>query len=123
MENKFLDNPIIIKDIPKNYPVNQFLLENNEKQISQICDFLQGSKKLLLLNGFRGCGKTSIINFVADSVNQDVLVLNYTCFETTILDDMLLSFFESFKMYTLMGKITQPRIKVDNFNQKINSYF
>ena len=123
MGNKFLDNPIIIKDIPKECPVSPFLLENNEKQISQICDFLQGNKNLLLVNGFRGCGKTNIVNFIADSVNPDVIVLNYTCFETTILDDMLLSFFESFKMYTMMGKITPPKTKVDNFNQKINSYF
>jgi tetratricopeptide (TPR) repeat protein len=123
METKFLDNPIVLKDIPKECPVDPFLLENNEKQISQMCDFLQGDKKLLLVNGFRGSGKTKIVNFVSDSVNPDVLVLNYTCFETTILDDMLLSFFESFKMYTMMGKITPAKTKVENFNQKINSYF
>ena len=123
METKFLDNPIVLKDIPKECPVDPFLLENNEKQISQMCEFMQGDKKLLLVNGFRGSGKTKIVNFVSDSVNPDVLVLNYTCFETTILDDMLLSFFESFKMYTMMGKITPAKTKVENFNQKINSYF
>ena len=123
MRKDFIDNQIIIKDIPKECPVNPFLLENNEKQISQMCDFLQGDNKLMLVNGFRGSGKTNIVNFVADSVNSDVVVLNYTCFETTILDDMLLSFFESFKMYTMMGKITPPKIRVENFNQKINSYF
>ena len=94
MGNKFIDNQIVLKDIPKECPVDPFLLENNEKQISQICDFLQGDKKLLLVNGFRGSGKTCIVNFVSDSVNPEVLVLNYTCFETTTLDDMLLSFFE-----------------------------
>ncbi len=123
MENIFIEKPIAIKDIPKECPVDPCLLENNEKQITQICDFLMGENKLLLLNGFRGSGKTQIVNFVTDNVAPDVLVLNYTCFETTILDDMLLSFFESFKKYTLEGKIIPPKIKVENFNQKINSYF
>ena len=45
------------------------------------------------------------------------------CLETTILDDMLLSFFESFRNYAIKGTITLPKAKVDNFTQKINSYF
>lgn len=123
MEKKFLDNPIVLKDIPKECPVDFCLLENNEKQIGQICDFLQGEKHLLLVNGFRGSGKTQIVNFVSGSINVDVLTLNYTCLETTNLDDMLLSFFETFKTYTMMGKIIPPKIKTENFTQKINSYF
>ena len=34
-----------------------------------------------------------------------------------------MSFFETFRNYTLLGKITPPKIKVENFTQKINSYF
>ncbi len=123
MTKKFIDNPIDIKEVPKQCPTNICLIENNEKQISQICDFLTEKKSLLLVNGFQGSGKTPIINFVSDSINPDVIVLHYTCFETTILDDMLLSFFESFKTYTMMGKFTPPKTKTENFNQKINSYF
>lgn len=120
---KFIEKPINIKDIPKEYPVDLCLIENNEKQIGQICDFLSGDKKLLLVNGFRGSGKSQVVNFTTGFVDSDVLVLHYTCFETTILDDMLLSFFETFRNYTLLGKIVPPKIKVENFTQKINSYF
>ncbi len=119
----FLDNPIAVKDIPKECPIDTCLLENNEKQIGQICEFLMGDKSLLLVNGFRGSGKSEIVNFTAGSVNPDVLILHYTCLETTILDDMLLSFFESFRSYIMLGKILPPKFKAENFTQKINSYF
>lgn len=120
---KFIEKTINIKDIPKEYPVDICLIENNEKQIGQICDFFNSDKNLLLLNGFRGSGKSQVINFTTGFVDSEVILLHYTCLETTILDDMLLSFFETFRNYTLLGKITSPKVKVENFTQKINSYF
>ncbi len=120
---KFIDKNINIKDLPKDIPADLCLMENNEKQIGQICDFLNSEKKLLQVNGFRGSGKSQIVNFVSGYLNSDVLLVHYTCVETTILDDMLLSFFETFRNYTLLGKISSPKIKVENFTQKINSYF
>ncbi len=121
--NKFLEKPINIKDLPQDYPVEFCLLENNEKQIEQICDFLGSDRNLLEVTGFRGSGKSEIVDFVVKNLADEVLILPYTCLETTILDDMLLSFFEAFRNYTMLGKILPPKIKVENFNQKINSYF
>lgn len=123
MNIDFLDKIVTIKDIPKESPFEPCLIENSEKQIGEICSFLQSDSKLLLVNGFKGTGKTSIVNFVSTFLSEKTLVLKYNCFETTILDDMLLSFFETFRNYTLMGKIIPPRIKTENFTQKINSYF
>ena len=85
--------------------------------------FLQSDKHLALVNGFKGSGKTLIADFIVSYLNPNVLILKYNCFETSILDDMLLSFFDTFRTYTLMGKIIPPRIKTENFTQKINSYF
>lgn len=123
MNIDFLDKIITIKDIPKESPFEPCLLENSEKQIGEICSFLQSDNKLLFVNGFKGTGKTSIVKFVSTFLSEKTLVLKYNCFETTILDDMLLSFFETFRNYTLMGKIIPPRVKTENFTQKINSYF
>ncbi len=123
MNIDFLDKIVTIKDIPKESPFEPCLIENSEKQIGEICSFLQSDNKLLLVNGFKGTGKTSIVKFVSTFLSEKTLVLKYNCFETTILDDMLLSFFETFRNYTLMGKIVPPRIKTENFTQKINSYF
>ena len=121
--SKFIEKPINIKELPKEFPIDSCLLENNEKQIGQICDFLMGDKNLLQVNGFKGCGKSEIVNFTSMFLNQDVVHLHYTCLETTILDDMLLTFFEAFRGYTMVGMISQPKIKVENFNQRINAYF
>lgn len=124
MRFDFLENKINIREIPKEFPADMCLLENNESQIEQISTFLQSDKRLLFVNGYKGSGKSQIVNFVATyALKPEVLPLRYTCFETTILDDMLLSFFESFRTFTLSGLITPPKIKVENFTQKINSYF
>ncbi|MBQ8459838.1 AAA family ATPase [bacterium] len=123
MRQDFLEKPIIIKDIPKEYPIDICLIENNEKQIGQACNFLQSDKNLLLVSGYRGSGKTQVVNFITDNLCNDVILLHYTCLETTNLDDMLLSFFDTFKRYTILGKITPPKNRVENFTQKINSYF
>ena len=123
MDNKFLNQKINTKDISSDFPYNPYLIGNNEKQIDQICDFLQNDKKLLLLNGFAGSGKGEILNYVSSHLNENVVLIRYMCLETTILDDMLLSFFETFRNYAIKGTITLPKGKVDNFTQKINSYF
>ena len=123
MRTDFLEKPINIKDIPKECPIDMLLVENNEKQIEKICEFLQSEEHLMLINGFRGTGKSAIVDFVSMFLNEDTLVLKYNFLETTILDDLLLGFFEDFRNYTVQGKIIPPRIKTENFSQKINSYF
>ena len=123
MRTDFLETPINIKDVPKECAIDPCLLENNEKQIGQICEFLQGDKNLMLVNGFKGSGKTLVVDFAVSYMSLGALLLHYTCLETTILDDMFLSFFETFRTYSLMGKIVPPKIKVENFTQKIGSYF
>ena len=123
MNTNYIEQKINIKDLTTDSPYNPYLIGNNEKQIEQICDFLQNDKKLLLLNGFAGSGKGEILDYTASHFNENVVLIKYMCLETTILDDMLLSFFESFRNYAIKGTITLPKGKVDNFTQKINSYF
>ncbi len=127
MENKFTNPEFDKKSLLKNElsGINQFLLENNQKQIEKIYDFLSDENKhLLLVNGFLGTGKTSIVHHtLMTSLNEQAVILEYECFETTILDDILLSFFEEFKKLTALEKIDIPKIKTENFTQKINAYF
>lgn len=123
MRTDYIENLISVKDIPKECPFDLVLIENSEKQIEQICEFLQSDTQLLLVNGFAGTGKSSMTQFVATALKPEVITLHYNCIETTILDDMLLAFFDTFRSYTMQGKITPPRIRVENFTQKINAYF
>ena len=123
MNNNYINKKFDIKNLTPDMPYNSYLLLNSERQIDEICDFLQNDKKILLMNGFAGSGKGEILNYITSQLNQGVIFLKYMCLETTILDDMLLSFFESFRNYAIKGVITLPKSKVDNFTQKINSYF
>lgn len=106
-----------------NSSINPFLIENNIEKIENIIQFFQQHTSLLLINGFMGTGKTQIVNHSLSFLNNDVIQLNYNCFETTILDDILLEFFDTFKKLTAQNIIQQPKIKTENFTQKINSYF
>ena len=103
--------------------INHFLLENNIKQIEQILDFFETKFPLMLVNGFMGTGKASVVNYAVSFISEETIKLEYNCFETTILDDILLAFFDEFKKLTAMGAISTPKAKSDNFTQKINSYF
>lgn len=123
MNTNYINQKINIKDLTSYIPCNHYLIENNERQIGEICDFLQNDKKLMLLNGVAGSGKGEILGYINSHLNQNVVLIKYMCLETTILDDMLLSFFETFRNYAIKGTITLPKAKVDNFTQKINTYF
>ncbi len=125
MEYNFTPEDFDKKSLLKNEKsgINQFLLENNSKQVENIFSFLENKTSLLLVNGFLGTGKLSIVEHCLTYLNEDSIVLNYHCFETSILDDILLSFFEEFKKLTALEKINTPRTKSENFTQKINAYF
>ena len=121
MELRFTDENFDIKNLTKSElsGINQFLLDNNKKQLESLLEFYNNQTPLLLVNGFLGTGKTQIVNHSLKFLAQNAVVLEYNCFETTILDDILLSFFEDFKELTAKGIISQPKTKSENFNQKI----
>ena len=103
--------------------INPILIENNITQIEKILNFLNTPSPLLLVNGFMGTGKVMVVNQALSFLKDDVILLKYNCFETTILDDILLEFFDSFKKLTAQNVIQMPKAKSENFTQKINAYF
>ena len=125
MSNHFVDDKKDFLSIIKQeeQSATSFLFENSEKQIVAIEEFFKGSEKLFYITGFLGTGKKEILDKTLSFLNSDTVILEYTCFETTILDDILLSFFDIFKNLTAIGAIEQPKIKSENFTQKINAYF
>lgn len=103
--------------------INPILIENNLGKIESILEFFNTPSPLLLVNGFMGTGKVQVVNQALSFLSEDVITLKYNCFETTILDDILLEFFDSFKKLTAQGTIPTPKVKSENFTQKINAYF
>ena len=103
--------------------INPFLIENNTDKIEQILEFFKSETPLLIVNGFMGTGKVMVVNQALSFLNEDVITLRYNCFETTILDDILLEFFDNFRKLTVQNVIKVPKTKTENFTQKINAYF
>lgn len=106
-----------------NLNINPFLLENNASQIEEIYNFYKSNVNLLYVNGFLGTGKAEIINYSTAFLAPETIVLKYNCFNSTILDDILLLFFSEFKKLSSQNIISEPKVKTENFTQKINSYF
>jgi len=102
---------------------DKFFLENNFDKLEQIVKFFDGNLPFMLVNGFIGTGKSLLISEAVKYLNDDVIVLKYTCFETTSLDDILLVFFDKFKNLTAQNIIQIPKVRTDNFTQKITAYF
>ena len=121
---EFVTNAIDIKLIQRqSLDIPSVLLENNLNKIDEILRFFTSNSSLLLVNGFMGTAKSLVVKQALKFVNNDVIILNYNCFETTILDDILLRFFDKFKELTAQGIIHSPKVKSENFTQKINDYF
>ena len=111
------------KTIQRQSDTNPFLIENNTEKIEKILTFFKEHTSLLLVNGFMGTGKAEVVNHALSFLNNDTIILRYNCFETTILDDILLEFFNCFKKLEAQNIIQIPKTKTENFTQKINAYF
>lgn len=121
---EFIKEAVDKKTIQKqDIGINPFLIENNLTQIEKIVNFFNSDTPLLLVNGFMGTGKVMVVNQALSFLSEDVVTLRYNCFETTILDDILLEFFDNFKRLTAQGVIQFPKARTENFTQKINAYF
>ena len=104
-------------------PVTKILAENNNDQFLKMHEFFMYEKFLLLVSGFLGTGKSSIIDYFIDFLKPEAIVLKYNCYETTNLEDLLLALFEKFKTLEAENIIREPKMRSENFAQKINSYF
>ena len=111
------------KTIQKQSEINPFLIENSVEKIEKILTFFKEHTSLLLVNGFMGTGKAEVVSHALTFLDNDTIFLKYNCFETTILDDILLEFFDYFKKLEAQNIIQIPKTKTENFTQKINAYF
>ena len=125
MKYQFLNFFLEKKDLLKQNSevIDPFVLENNKENLENIYDFYGSEKPILFVNGFMGTGKKQVVNYSLNFLSKEAIVLWYNCFETTILDDILLCFFNEFKKLQTQGVISGLKVKTENFTAKINAYF
>lgn len=119
--NIFLERQELLNQTTK--AINPFLHENNSTQIEKIYEFYKSNVNLLYVNGFLGTGKVEIVEYSTSFLAPETIILKYNCFNSTVLDDILLSFYSEFKKLSEQNIISEPKTKTENFTQKINSYF
>ena len=123
MEYKFLSTEVDIENInlPESEKINPFLLKNNYADIIKAVDFLATDGKLLYVHGFLGTGKRQFVNYICDFLNKDVIKLEYYCKESTVCDDILLSFIDAIEKNAI-SKAINFSTKIIALNVKLAQY-
>ena len=106
-----------ITELPISDKIHPLLLKNNDSEIKKAIEFLNSKEQFLYVHGFLGTGKRQFINYVTSFLQKDVLKLEYYCKESTVCDDILLSFIDTTektaqsKAVNLNAKITTLAVK------------
>lgn len=131
MDYNFLDSSIDIENIilPPSDKINPFLLKNNYADIIKAVDFLASDNLLLYVHGFLGTGKRQFVNYVSEFLDRDVIKLEYYCKESTVSDDILLSFIDVIekspisKAVNLNSKVSTMAVKFQQYVSSIKKPF
>lgn len=123
MDYKFLDATIEKDNIilPASDKINPYLLKNNYQGIIKAVDFIASEESFLYVHGFMGTGKRQFINYLCDFCNQDVIQLEYYCKESTVCDDILLSFIELIEDNPI-SKALSLNVKISTLASKFKQY-
>ena len=106
-----------VTELPISDKIHPLLLKNNDSEIKKAIEFLNSKEQFLYIHGFLGTGKRQFINYVTSFLQKDVLKLEYYCKESTVCDDILLSFIDTTektaqsKAVNLNAKITTLAVK------------
>ena len=120
MNYEFIDKSIQ-KDntiLPNSDKINPFLLRNNYSDILKAVDFIASKEKFLYIHGFMGTGKRQFINYICEFIDQEVIKLEYYCKESTVCDDILLTFTEIIDQLTI-SKAINYNTKITTLNVKL----
>lgn len=133
MYYKFLKNDILnflrkglitssaIKEITSN-DKNGFLIESNIESVLDFLTFFDSEDDVFILNGFSGSGKSVLIDFIREFLDEDILFFKFNCFEATTLDDVLLNLYTDFIDYHNSRKIFLPKVDSTIFSDKVNAF-
>ena len=71
--------------------VNKFVLENNEHILSKLYGFCQKSDNILVVSGFIGTGKTSIVNHLLNYIDKNVYSFKINCSNSSCVQKFISS--------------------------------
>lgn len=98
------------------------VLSHDFETFQKLMSFLSSGNNSFILHGFMGCGKSTLTNLLPKVVDNSVLVFRVNCFESTNLDDVLLSIHTDFVRYRTERHIFLPKVESSVFADRINAY-
>ena len=101
---------------------NEFLFEKNVYQFIELIDFLKSRDDVFVLTGFSLCGKSLLTSIIPQLINDKTIYHYFKCTPSSTLDDVLLTFFETFKIYAQKKLVHLPKLDTQNFQERINAY-
>ena len=101
----------------------QGFFQFNNTIINEISNFATSACDVLLIRGPKGSGKSETIRKVLPELAKTNLIFQHFCFENSVIDDFLLNFYDSFKSFTNLNKISLKKYSAENFEDRIKHYF
>ena len=131
MKYHFLNSSINSEEIslPDSEKINSFVLKSCQNDVFKAIEFFKSDDILMYIHGFLGTGKRQFINYATDFLDKEVIKLEYYCKESTVSDDILLSFIDIIennpisKAVNLNAKIMALNIKFLNMLSSIKKPF
>ena len=123
MEYQFLNSAVDVEDIklPDSDKMHPLLLKSSYAEIIKAIDFVSGDGSFMYVHGFLGTGKRQFINYLADFFSPDVVKLEYYAKESTVCDDILLSFIRTIED-SAISKVVNLNAKISTLNVKFEQY-
>lgn len=98
------------------------IISHDFETFSRLVNFVNSEESFFVLHGFMGSGKSTMVDCLPKIINPDVLYFRINCFESTNLDDVLLSIHTDFVNFHNQRKITLPKVDSAGFTDRINAY-
>ena len=103
--------------------MTQGFFQFNNSIINEILNFATSSFDLIFLSGPKGSAKSETISKVIPELEENNLIFQHFCFESTVINDFLLNFYDALRNFSLAQKISLKKFTTDNFQDKVSHYF
>jgi len=103
--------------------MTQGFFQFNSSIINEIINFSTSTFDLLFISGPKGCAKSETVDKALEELQEDNLIFRHFCFNSSLINDFLLNFYDDFRKFSLSQKISLKKFTTDNFEDKVTHYF
>ena len=97
------------------------LLSHNIENFKDVLSFLNNhNEQIMVINGFMGCGKSCLTNFIIEHVlNEDIITFKINFNGLNHIDDLYIQIYYNLYLYHQKQKIKMKTVEIKEFSQKV----